>query len=278
MKKRILSLSIALATTLSYAQLLPLPSPLGNVTQVVGATEVSVEYSRPGVKDRKIFGELLPFDKIWRLGANASTKFTTSSELTFNDKQLKAGTYALFAIPKVDGTWEVAFNTDTEQRGTENYSAAKDVFRITAKVVENSFTETLFIGFDEVVETGGSLVILWENARVELPFTVNTMEVALKNIKEAIQKGEALDEVYYNAANYHFSSMQDTKTALDYVEKSIKLKESFRNLFLKARILETLGKKKKAIPLAKEALALAESAGSKGFANYISSTLENWEK
>lgn len=278
MKKTILSFTLALASICASAQLLPLPSPLGHVKQVVGATEVSVEYSRPSVKDRKIVGELLPFGQMWRLGANASTKFSTTSEITFGKKVLKPGTYALFALPNADGTWEIAFNTDTQQRGTDDYSASLDVFRVSATATEHSFTETLLIGFDQLEETGGSLIIAWENVRLEIPFKVNTPKIALQNIEEAIQKGEALDEVYYNAANYHFSSLEDTETALTYVEQSIQLKESFRNLFLKARILEKLGKKKKAIPLAEKALELARAARSTGFANYISYTLENWKK
>ena len=278
MKKTILSLTLALVTLCASAQLLPKPSPSGTVTQVVGATEISLDYSRPGVKGRKIFGELLPFGELWRLGANSATTLTTANDLKFGNNVLKAGSYALFATPKADGTWEIAFNTDTKQSGTADYSAAKDVFRLTAKVEENSFTETLFIGFDKVGESGASVVILWENARVELPFTVNTKEVALKNIDEAIKKGENLGDVYYNAANYHFSSLQDNKQALKYVEKSLKLKENFRNVFLKARILEKSGKKKEAISLAKDALKLAEAAGSKGYAGFISSTLEAWSK
>lgn len=278
MKKSILSLSLALVTLCTYAQLLPKPSPFSTVTQVVGATEVSVEYSRPGVKGRKIFGELLPFGQLWRLGANSATKLTTANDLKFGKNELKAGSYALFATPKADGTWEIAFNTDTKQGGTADYSADKDVFRITAKVAENSFTETLFIGFDKVGESEASLVILWENTRIEIPFTVDTKKVALKNIDDAIKKGEKLDEVYNSAADYYYNSLKDNKKALKYVDKSIELKEGYRNLFLKARILEKTGKKADAISLAKKALALAEAADVKGYAGFISSTLDAWSK
>lgn len=278
MKKITLILIATFTSVYSFAQLLPKPSPLGKVSQVVGATEVSLEYSRPGVKERKIFGELLPYGQIWRLGANSCTKITAINDLKFNGKELKAGTYSLFAIPKENGTWEIAFNTDIKQSGTASYSAEKDVFRLTAKTIENSFTETLYIGFDNVTETSAHLVVLWENIKVAVPFTVNTKKIALKKIDDAIAKGEKLEDVYYNAANYHFNSLKDDAKALKLVNKSIKIKKGYRNQFLKALILAKDGKKSAAIPLAKDALKLAKVENSMGYANYISSKIDEWTK
>lgn len=278
MKKMMLTLLVGLMVMSSYAQELPKPSPLSTVSQVVGVTEVSLEYSRPGVKDRVIFGDLVPYGKIWRLGANASTKFTTADVLTFGKNTLKPGTYSLFAFPGENGTWEIAFNTDIEDGSTQSYTSEKDVFRVQAKAVVNSFTETLSLGFDNVKSDGAEFVILWENLRIAVPFTVNTNDIAMKNIDAAIAKGENLDEVYNNAANYYFSSLKDNKQALDLVEKSIAKKEGYRNLFLKARILGEMGEKAKAITLAGKALKLAEADGNKGYTNFISGTIDRWKK
>lgn len=262
----------------SYAQELPRPSPLGKTTQVVGVTEVSVEYYRPGVKDRTIFGGLVPYGELWRFGANGATLFSTPDALTFGDSKLPAGTYAVFAIPNENGTWEIIFNSDTEQGGTANYTKEKDVLRVQAKAQVGAFTETFTITFDVIRNNSAQLVVLWENLRVEVPFEVNTNELALKNIDEAIAKGEKLDEVYSNAADFYYSTINDNAKALELVDKSLKAKESFRGLFLKARILEKDGKKMDAIKLATKALSLAEAAGSKGYANFISNTLKAWKE
>lgn len=278
MIRTLLVLAITLASFHSFSQTLPKASPLGKSTQIVGATEISLEYSRPGVKGRTIFGGLLPYGELWRMGANSSTKFITQDDLIFGDKILAAGSYALFAIPNANGDWEIAFNTDTEQSGTYNYSEEKDALRLVAKAQINSFTETLTLTIDKITDTSASLVLLWENLRVELPFEVNTKAVAIKNIEEAIKGGKELDAVYYNAANYYYGSLNAYDKALSYVDQSLDLKESYRALFLKARILEKQGNKTEAIQLAEKSHALAKEGGSPGFTNYIASTLESWKK
>lgn len=278
MKKIILTIAVAMIALSSFAQLLPKPSPLGKLTQVVGATEVSVEYSRPGVKDRAIFGSLVPFGELWRLGANSCTKFTTDQVLQFNDGSLKPGTYAVFAIPYEDGGWEIIFNTDTDQSGTEDYNVDLDALRVKAKSQSNSFTETLTFELDNISNDAASLVILWEKVKVTIPFKVNTAEIAKRNIEEAIAKGENLQSVYNNAASYYFGTMKDYDSASMYVDQSIKLEKTYGNLFTKARILEKQGEKAKAIKMAESALELAKENASSGYVNFISGTIEGWKK
>lgn len=278
MKKTILTVAIALGAFSAFSQTLPKPSPSGTSTYVVGATEISLDYSRPGVKDRTIFGDLLPYGELWRFGANASTKFTTTDALMFGDKTLNAGTYALFCIPKEDGNWEVIFNTDTKQSGTDDYSQEKDALRVTAKAEKHSPTETMTLIIDEVKDDAGSFVLLWENVRLAVPFTVDTKAAAKKNIEEAIKKGENLDQVYSNAAYYYYSALEDYDQAMGYIEKSLGVKETYRALFTKARILEKKGDKAAAIPLAEKAVTMAKADGSTGFANFVQSTIDKWKK
>lgn len=278
MKKQIVMLTaVGTAFFSANAQSLPKPSPLAEVKQDIGAAKVSLEYSRPSAKGRKVFGSVVPYNELWRLGANACTKISTDETLYFGNNELKAGTYALFAIPNSNGTWEIIFNTDTKQGGTADYSKEKDVFRVTASAKENSFTETFSIGFDNLKNESASLAILWENLRVDVPFTLKTDEIAKRNIEEAIKKGENLDKVYNSAANYFFSN-KDYKTALGYAEQSLQLKETYSALFLKARILKEQGNDKEALPLAEKALQLAEKDNAKGFADFISGTLKGWKK
>lgn len=276
MRKQFVMLAVIGAIVFSaQAQTLPKPSPTSEVEQEIGVAKVSLEYSRPGVKGRKIFGGLVPFGELWRFGANSSTKITTDESLYFGSNELKAGTYSVFAIPNKD-TWEIIFNTDSKS-GTADYTKDKDAFRVKAAVKENSFTETFTLGFDNIKNDAASLVVLWENVRVEVPFTLKTDESAKRNIAEAIKKGENLDKVYSSAANYYFSN-KDNKTALEYVEQSLKLKESYNALFLKARILKEQGNDKDALALANTALKLAEKENAKGFADFISGTLKQWSK
>lgn len=278
MKKFILSIAIAMITLSSFAQLLPKPSPLGKITQIVGVTEVSLEYSRPGAKDRVVFGELVPYGELWRFGANSCTKITTDEVLQFKEGQLKPGTYAVFAMPNEGGEWEFIFNSDTEQGGTGDYKEEKDVLRVAGKVSEHSYTETFTLEFDNIRNDAANIVMMWEKLKVEIPFKVSTNDIAKKNIEKAIAKGENLESVYNNAASFYFGTLKDYATAGKYADMSIKLGKTYGNLFTKARILEKQGEKAKAIKLAQEALGLAKENASTGYVDFISNTITEWKK
>lgn len=276
MKKLTLFLFGGLLSLSTQAQELPKPSPLCKVTQMVGLTQVELEYSRPSVKGRVVFGDLVAYDKIWRLGANGCTKITTSNELKFGDQKLAAGTYALFAIPGKE-EWKLVVNTDTEQWGAGNYDEEKNVLTVTAKPMENSYNETLVIEINNIGANGGNLSIQWEKIRVDFPFTVNTDEIAEANIKAAIEKGEDLDKVYYNAASYYFNSVGDNKKAMRLINSSLDVKKSHNAMFMKARITHANGDKDEAIKLAEEALSLAKEAEANGWIPYITDTISSWK-
>lgn len=276
MKKVALFLTAGIFAGVLSAQDLPKPSPLGKTEQVVGVTKVSVEYSRPSAKGRTVFGDLVPFDKVWRLGANSCTKFTCSSDLHFDGGTLPAGSYAMFAYPMAN-EWAVVFNSDLEQSGTSNYNPEKNVVKVAGRVQENSFNETLIIEFNNVTSNSAVISIKWEKLRVDIPFKVETDKLAKQNIEAAIEKGTDLDIVYYRAANYYFSSLNDNKTAMEYLNKSLALKEGYANLFLKGQILFAEGKTKEAIEAGEKAHKLAVEAGAKGFAEFMASSIEEWK-
>ncbi len=276
--KKLLSLLIIVGTSVYVnAQNLTKNSPEAEVEQAVGATTIKIKYSRPGVKERTIYGGLVPFDKMCRFGANSATNITSEHSLFFNDKELKAGTYSVFAIPGKE-SWEILFNTDTKAT-VNSYDKDKTVLIVKGKVSENSYTESLLIGFDNLRDESASIIALWEKTKVEIPFTVNTKENSESNIKNAIEKGEDLGSVYNNAASYYYSSAKDYKQALKYVEESIKLESNYRNYFMKARIIYELDDKKKAKELAKKSLEMSKDQNASiGYQNYISETIEKWEK
>lgn len=276
MKKLLLFLTAGLMVSASQAQDLPAPSPQAKVEQVVGLTNCSIDYSRPSMKGRTIFGDLVPYDQLWRLGANGSTKFTTSTDVKFSGKVLPAGTYSVFATPSASGAWKVVFNSVVEQWGTGAYDASKDVVSVDAKAVQNPTTETFTIQFTNVSANGASISIAWADVRVDIPFDVATSKIAEENIKAAIDKGENLDEVYYKAANYYLKTVGDNKKAMIHANKGIKAKSGYKLLYLRAQIYMEMNDKEKAIKDAEEALELAKKEES-GWVNYIQGTLDKWK-
>lgn len=146
-------------------------SPNAVVGQTIGTTEVTVIYGRPSVRDRAIFGDLVPYDTLWRTGANEATAITFSDDVTVEGQPLAAGTYGLFTIPGED-TWTVIFNNVTEQWGAYEYDESRDVLRVTVEPEEGAFSELMTFSFDEVGESEGTLVLRWDETVV--PITIAT--------------------------------------------------------------------------------------------------------
>lgn len=274
MKSLILS-AFLLSGSLLFAQQLPQKSSHVKVEQMVGLNKMTLEYSRPNVNDRNIFGELVPFGKVWRLGANAPTTLEIEHPITVQGKELKAGKYAVFAIP-TEKNWKILFNTDHEQWGAYDYDAAKNVLAISVGVKSTPMKETMEITFDNVGEEGAELVARWQETEVRIPFTTNTSAVVKKNIEEAIKKGEDLGRVYHRAADY-FNDHKDAKLAGEYLKKSLELERSYYNVFLAAQMKQQAGETKEAKKLAGEAKDLALKAEKQNWADYISGEMDEWK-
>lgn len=277
MKKLLFLLSAGIFAVTTSAQDLPMPSPMGRVEQTVGLTQLKIDYSRPSAKGRTVFGELVPYDQVWRFGANACTKISTNTAVYFDGKMVEAGTYSIFATPSEKGMWTIALNIDVEQSGTGSYEPLKDVASIKVKSTTANFTETFTLEFAKVTHNSASIVMRWENLSVEIPFTVKTNEIAEKNIAEAIEKGEELEKVYYKAAAYYSRSLNDDKKAMEYLEKGLAIKETHGLYFLKAQILHKQEDKKGAKLAAEKAYKMAVAADEQGYADYIKSTMDSWK-
>lgn len=171
-----------LFTSLSFSQEKKKPkirvSPKAEVSQTIGLTEVSISYSRPGVKGREIWGGLVPYNKVWRTGANEATKITFGTDVKINGKKLKKGAYAFFAIP-TEKEWTLIFNNVADQWGAFTYNEAKDALRVKVKPEKGNFSEWLYYSFtDMAVKKRGNpnsavVSLNWENLKV--PFTVETV-------------------------------------------------------------------------------------------------------
>lgn len=260
------------------AQDLPRPSPAAHVEQVVGLTTITLQYSRPSVKGRKVWGELVPFDKVWRFGANEATRMRTSDDIVLGGEKVAAGYYAILATPSENGEWMIHINSDTTLRGAGSYDAAKDVAVLKAKTTKSAHTESFSLTMEDVTSNSANMLFQWDKVQIAIPITVPTDEVAAKNIQKAVDKGEDLDVVYYNAASYYFNSKQDEKLANEYIDKSMKVKETHRVHYLKGRMSESKGEMDKAVAHWKQGVALAKEAGADGWADFMQGLVDENSK
>lgn len=274
---------------------LPRPSQKASVMQTVGVTDITITYSRPGVKGRTIFGEapasmaarakgeatlddqnarqkgepIVPYGHVWRAGANEATQFVVSDDVLINGQKLAAGSYSLHTIPNKD-EWTIVFNGTANQWGSFSYDPAKDTLRVKAKpqwVTENQ--EWLEYSIPVVTANTATVVIRWE--KIAVPFTVEVPNV------EAVWRGKVDKAIAENPTNETiplqvagaYANDDKWDEALKWVDQSIKLKETFRNLSAKANILWAAGRKE-------QALAAADVAIAKGKADKVDTA--NFEK
>jgi hypothetical protein len=268
--------TVVLAPSNASAQLdLPRPSPSAKVTQVIGLTEITVDYSSPAVKGRPIWGALVPYDQMWRMGANQATKITFSRDVTFGDKPVPAGTYALFAIPS-KGAWTVILNKKADQSGTaRDYKADLDLVRFQIHTKAAPHRERMTFLFSDFTDDKGTLDLEWDKARVSIPIKVNTEEQALANITKGI---DGAWRTYANAARYLGETKKDYDTGLKYIDQSLGLKEDWFNLWIKATLLAGKGKTKDAISVGEKAYELGQKADFFFLEPEIKKTLADWKK
>jgi hypothetical protein len=280
MKKIIIALAIIIANFTIEAQVkTPQASPKATVFQTVGLTDVEVNYSRPGARGRAVFGNLVPFGKLWRTGANENTTISFSDDVVIDGKTLKKGKYALYTIPKIE-SWEVIFYTETDNWGLPTeFSEAKVALRTTVK--EEALpkpVETLTIGINGLDPNYAFLEISWENSHVALKFEVPTQQIAVANIEKALAGPTAGD--YFSAAQFTYQSNGDNAKALTYVNKALDMstEKPFWYSRLKSLIQARQGDKKGAIETAKLSLAAAEAAKNQDYVKMNKESIAEWSK
>lgn len=274
------TLLMAVVCSTGFAQVkTPQPSPKAMVSQVVGMTDVAIDYSRPSAKGRTIFGDLVPFGKLWRTGANANSIVTFSDDVIIDGKALPKGKYALYTIPKAD-MWDVIFYKDTDNWGNpENFDEAKVALKTTAKPqMLNIRQETFTIAMNNLDNNFGHLEISWEKTLVAVKVEVPTEKTALASIDKALNGPSAAD--YYAAGTYYFQSNGDMKKALEYVDKALAMNDAktFWQLRQKSLIQAKLGDKKGAIETAKLSLAAAETAKNNDYVKMNRESIAEWSK
>ena len=277
--KKLLLILLAFTTVYSVnAQIeTPQPSPIGKLEQKVGLTDVTIEYSRPGVKGRKIFGGLEAYDKIWRTGANARTKITFSTDATVEGQNLKAGTYALFAKPGVE-TWDVYFYTDYNGGGVpQDWDDSKVAAKITITPMELPFSvETFTLDVNNIKTSSATIDLVWDKTYVAIPFEVPTDKVVSDGIAKIMNGPGASD--YYASAVYYLESGKDINTAKEWMDKAMSMIKTpgFWQLRQQSLIYAKAGNKKEAIAIAKASLAGAEKAGNSAYIDMNKASLKEW--
>ena len=236
-------------------------SPSASFEQELGSTIIKVSYSRPLARGRKIFGELVPFEKLWRTGASDCTSITTNEDIVFGNTTLKTGSYSIFSIPSKK-EWTIIVNTDTTLHGETGYDAKKDVFRFTVPVesIPNLY-ETFTIEINDVNSKGeGFLKIIWENSMVKIPLKSKADENILAVIDKNIIKEKTQDaNLLFQAANYYYSTNRDSKQAIAWLIEAEKLDpQNFYYPNLRQKIATELKDYPNAIEAAKKALSIAE--------------------
>lgn len=275
--------AVALLLVLSFCALgparaeitLPQPSPGATVRTVIGTTDVVVEYHRPGVKGRKIWGELVPYGEVWRLGANNATRIRFSTPVKVEGHDVPAGTYALFAVPGPD-RWTLILNKQAEQWGAYFYKKEEDLVRFDVKPQTGPFTEWMVFSITPAGMGKGLVEMAWESLRVPFTVEVDVDRIVWSEIDTALAaKPDWAD--YLQAANYAMTRDQRLDEAKVWVDRSLALQESFWNHEAKAKLLQREGKVAEAITHLDRAVVLAQGKAPQGYIDGLEKLKAEWK-
>lgn len=258
----------------AFAQLqTPAASPNAKATYDVGLSEVHIDYNRPGVKDRTIFGGLVPYGEGWRTGANASTKVTFSDDVQIMGHDLEAGTYSLFSVPGED-EWQIMFHSNLSHNTPGGRDAEEDALVVNVDAHHHSdyFVETLTISVNDIRNSSASIVISWENTTVSIPFTVDTDSKVMTSIDQVMSGPSGRD--YYVAASYFLEEGKDLKKAHKWVKKSVEMDgPRFWVLRTQGLIEKELGMNDEAIKSLEKSSEMAREYGNEGYPRMNAETI-----
>lgn len=258
MIRKLLVATILFATLSADAQQLrtPAPSPTQTLQQDFGISSVQLIYSRPAMKGRKIFGDLVPFGKVWRTGANQATRIKFADDVSIGGKPLKAGEYAIFTIPN-ENEWEIIINKGSENWGTV-YKQEDDLLRVKVKPTQlNSAVENFTMQFENITPTSTDLAIMWDKTAVRLPITTDIDSKVMAQINNLMNRD---NRPYFGAAMYYLESGKDLNQAVTWFDKAIEQNpNAFWIYHQKANALAKLGKKEDAKQAANKSMELAKA-------------------
>lgn len=282
--KHLTSLCMALFLSFSlFGQLeLPKKSPKASVSYTVGLTQVTVNYNSPAVRERTIWGDLVPYDQVWRAGANEATTVEFSTDVKFKKQILPKGKYSMFLIPKAEGKWTVIFNKVADQWGAYSYDEKQDALRAEVQVKDSkSSDDRLTYGVVDLNKGKGYIRFSWEKKRVYILFRSDVPGLVAQNITTAAEAAEGDKKwlVHAQAADYYLDNEQ-MDLAVGQIKISTDLSRHSRNSWIEAKVNAAAEDYKKAIESAKLALDLGQKADSRFYKNYkdsIAEKIAEWE-
>ncbi|HEX5002909.1 MAG TPA: DUF2911 domain-containing protein [Bacteroidia bacterium] len=277
MKNRILlyfsTLVFSLAIAPVFAQLqIPRPSPNASVTQAVGLTDITIDYSSPGVKDRTIWGGLVPYDKVWRTGANAATAITFSRDVTIAGNKVPKGKYSVFTIPGAT-EFTVILNKDVTAT-TDSYKMEEDQLRFKVKVAAAPFRERLAFMFSNFDDTKTTIDFEWEKIRVSFDVMVDTDAQTRESITNTL---DGTWRTYNSAARYFLDHNTDLETAMKLTDQSLDLKEDWFNCWTKAQLYSAMNNNAEAYKWALKAKELGDKSSSFFFKSQVEKGIADWK-
>ena len=268
---------------LSYSQInTPRISPAAEIKQMVGLTEIRLEYSRPSMRDRQIFGNLVPFGKVWRTGADNSTKISFENDVIISEKTIKSGTYSIFSIPNKD-SWEIIFYSDVELWGVpRDWSDDKIVFssNFDVEMLEKGDTiETFTILFNDLTNNDVNMTIAWENTSIDIKIEVPTRSMVESDINKVLSDNPKSSD-YYAAAVFYRQENINLDKSLEWINKAIEMNESprFWQYRQQSLIMAANNKFADAVDAAKKSLNLAIEADNQDYIKMNRESIAEWSK
>ncbi len=266
-RTRLLALAVLISAawpvrlSAQYSQLdLPRESQHATVMQRIGTTDITIDYSRPSVKGRTVWGDIVPYDQIWRAGANENTILTTTNDITIEGTKLPAGSYGLHMIP-TKSTWTIILSKDHQAWGSFFYKQEKDAMRATVSPRSCAMTEQVTYDFADVRPDGATLVMRWEKLEVPIQIDVDVHGIVLAGIPDQLRGLGAFGwETWYEAAHYAHAEKMAPEQSMKWVDASIARGANFENQTLKAKLLEEGGKTAEATELRKKMIEGATNA------------------
>ncbi len=275
----IYTMSLLFVSFYGFSQLkTPSASTASEIEQVVGLTEIEVDYNRPSKRGRVIFGNLVPFGKIWRTGANSGTEISFSTDVSINGENINEGTYSIFSIPNED-SWQIIFYSDLDLWSVpRNWEESKIIFQSNFKSnTNNKLVETFSISFEDITNNNVNLVFSWDDTNVIVPIDVPTKSLVEDQIK-SIMGADPKSSDYYSAAVYYLQENINLDIALKWMNKAIEMIENprFFQLRQQSLILAANGQYKDAIKVAEKSLELSIQANNGDYVKMNNDSIKEW--
>ena len=268
---------------LSFSQInTPRVSPASKVEQMVGLTEIEIEYSRPSMRGREVFGNLVPFGKVWRTGADNSTKISFDTDVIISGKTIQSGTYSIFSIPNKE-SWEIILYSDVELWGvprdwSENKIVFSSMFDV-KKLKKSNTVETFTISFNDLTNNDVNMSISWENTSVDIKIEVPTRSMVESDINKVLSDNPKSSD-YYAAAVFYRQENINLDKALEWMNKAIEMNESprFWQYRQQSLIMAANDKFAEAVDAAKKSLNLAIEADNQDYIKMNRESIAEWSK